>query len=261
MLEEEKPGCGVKSDPNIVSRCKLLKKRFLAVQELKNLSGAGWDEVRKMVVIDDTVYADYVAKHTHCAKLNRVPFPLYDCLDIVFGKGRATGTKVVGIEELRKPCPQIEIPTNMMLGWSKDSVGAEPTTRENAAECEANFVDLEDEVPPTTPTYKGNQTDATTRPKKKRRTSITTENGDDDELKPLFKETVQTLKTLVGESVNQKTKRAQLVIEIAKIGGITRAQAVKAAYILAGDNQRMEVFFDLETEEERKEWIEVVLQG
>ncbi|CAN1240103.1 hypothetical protein LINGRAPRIM_LOCUS2603 [Linum grandiflorum] len=191
MLEEEKPGCGVKSDPNIVSRCKLLKKRFLAVQELKNLSGAGWDEVRKMVVIDDTVYADYVA----------------------------------------------------------------------AAECEANFVDLEDEVPPTTPTYKGNQTDATTRPKKKRRTSITTENGDDDELKPLFKETVQTLKTLVGESVNQKTKRAQLVIEIAKIGGITRAQAVKAAYILAGDNQRMEVFFDLETEEERKEWIEVVLQG
>ncbi|CAN1240099.1 hypothetical protein LINGRAPRIM_LOCUS2603 [Linum grandiflorum] len=61
MLEEEKPGCGVKSDPNIVSRCKLLKKRFLAVQELKNLSGAGWDEVRKMVVIDDTVYADYVA--------------------------------------------------------------------------------------------------------------------------------------------------------------------------------------------------------
>ncbi|CAN0903383.1 hypothetical protein LINGRAHAP2_LOCUS22523 [Linum grandiflorum] len=261
MMEAEMPGCGVKADPNILSRCKLLKKQFLAVQELKGLSGSGWDEVKKMVVMDDIVYAYYVAKHTHCAKLNRVPFPLYDGLDIVFGKGRATGSKVVGMEELRKPCPQIELPSNLMLGWTPGSANAEPTLDGKAPEEEANFVDLDDEVPPTTPSDRGNQSDATSQQKKRRRTSRAADNGDDDELKPLFKETVQTLKSLVEDSVNQKTQRAKLVQEIDKILGLTRAQAVKAGYLLAGDNQRMGVFFDLKWDEERKEWIEVVLEG
>ena len=60
MMEEEIPGCGVKADPNIISRCKLLKSKFLAVHELKGLSGAGWCDVNKMVMLDETVYADYV---------------------------------------------------------------------------------------------------------------------------------------------------------------------------------------------------------
>ncbi|CAN0912190.1 hypothetical protein LINGRAPRIM_LOCUS814 [Linum grandiflorum] len=61
LIEEAKPGCGVKWDPYILSRIKTLKMKFLVVQELKGLSGAGWDESRKMVLLDDHVYADYVA--------------------------------------------------------------------------------------------------------------------------------------------------------------------------------------------------------
>ncbi|CAN1161839.1 hypothetical protein LINPERHAP2_LOCUS24155 [Linum perenne] len=60
LMLNEKPNCGVKATPNIVSRCKTLKAKFLAVQELRGLSGAGWDDVKKAVDIDDTSYAEYV---------------------------------------------------------------------------------------------------------------------------------------------------------------------------------------------------------
>ncbi|CAN1179064.1 hypothetical protein LINPERHAP2_LOCUS33983 [Linum perenne] len=61
MLEHDSPGCGVKADPNIVSRVKLLKAKFLAVQELRGLSGAGWDDEQKMVEVEDSSYDEYVA--------------------------------------------------------------------------------------------------------------------------------------------------------------------------------------------------------
>ncbi|CAN1133366.1 hypothetical protein LINPERHAP2_LOCUS7609 [Linum perenne] len=60
MLEEN-TNCGVKANPNIVSRCKTLKAKFLALQELRGLSGAGWDDVKKMVDINDILYVEYVA--------------------------------------------------------------------------------------------------------------------------------------------------------------------------------------------------------
>ncbi|CAN1750586.1 hypothetical protein LINPERHAP1_LOCUS4089 [Linum perenne] len=55
--------------------------------------------------------------HTHCAKLNRVPFPLYDALAVVYGKGRATGKTAVGLEELNQSCPPIDDSENLMLNW------------------------------------------------------------------------------------------------------------------------------------------------
>ncbi|CAN1177747.1 hypothetical protein LINPERHAP2_LOCUS33284 [Linum perenne] len=66
MMLVDKPGCGIKADPNIISRVKTLKAKFLALQELRGLSGAGWDDGAKQVDIDDTVYAEYVAVRMLC---------------------------------------------------------------------------------------------------------------------------------------------------------------------------------------------------
>ncbi|CAN0912188.1 hypothetical protein LINGRAPRIM_LOCUS814 [Linum grandiflorum] len=101
LIEEAKPGCGVKWDPYILSRIKTLKMKFLVVQELKGLSGAGWDESRKMVLLDDHVYADYVADPT------------------VGDQQQADGQRVHGDD----------------------------------------YINLEDEVPPPTPTEKANQSE------------------------------------------------------------------------------------------------------
>ncbi|CAN0899872.1 hypothetical protein LINGRAHAP2_LOCUS20520 [Linum grandiflorum] len=99
-MKEAKSGCGVKWDPNIVSRCKTLKSKFLAIQELRGLSGFGWDEKNKMVLLDDHVFTKYVEGHKNCAKMNRYPFTCYDGLEYVLGNGLATDYKAVGPDEL-----------------------------------------------------------------------------------------------------------------------------------------------------------------
>ncbi|CAN1161837.1 hypothetical protein LINPERHAP2_LOCUS24155 [Linum perenne] len=162
LMLNEKPNCGVKATPNIVSRCKTLKAKFLAVQELRGLSGAGWDDVKKAVDIDDTSYAEYVEKHPHCAKLNRVHFPCYDGLEKVFGKIRAIGKSAIRLEELDRPVPNIEIPVNMQLGW-KSSGSSEnqpsPTDQEEQTHND-DQVGGDDGPNPPTPTDKATQSKA-----------------------------------------------------------------------------------------------------
>ncbi|CAN1177344.1 hypothetical protein LINPERHAP2_LOCUS33054 [Linum perenne] len=71
----------------------------------KFIPGA-YNELERLMLVDKPecgIKADpniILRKHPHCAKLNRVPFPLYDGLAFVSGKGRATGKSVVGVEEL-----------------------------------------------------------------------------------------------------------------------------------------------------------------
>ncbi|CAN1147713.1 hypothetical protein LINPERHAP2_LOCUS16032 [Linum perenne] len=81
--------------------------------------------------IEDTVYADYAVKHPHCAKLNRVPFPLYDGLAYVFGNTRATSKGAVGPEDLDKGCPRIKVSNNgLLLGWENTETSG-PRTEPN----------------------------------------------------------------------------------------------------------------------------------
>ncbi|CAN0899639.1 hypothetical protein LINGRAHAP2_LOCUS20391 [Linum grandiflorum] len=202
MIERAKPGCGVKADPNIMSRVKTLKQKFLAVQELRVLSGAGWDETPKMVILDDHVFAEYVQNHKHCAKLNKVSFPCYDGLEFVYGKARANGAGAVGLDELREkiPCPTIEVPNNLLLGWEPTQFEqpTEPTGMQNE---EAKFVAVDDKVPPTTPTGKAQKSDATSRPKKVRRTTKSSPATDEgDALQPILKAAVDNLQSMTGQS-------------------------------------------------------------
>ncbi|CAN0876400.1 hypothetical protein LINGRAHAP2_LOCUS11294 [Linum grandiflorum] len=190
-------------------KCKTLKSKFLAIQELRGLSGSGWDEKNKMVLLDDHVFAEYVEGHKNCAKMNRYPFACYDGLEYVFGKDRATGSKAIGLDELDVPCPKIEHPTSMMLGWKKKSDDGQ-TGNDGRDDQEEAYINLYEQVPPTTPTDKGkrsekeNQSDATSKPKKKPRRNRTTDetegNDEDGYLKPMLEKTVKSIESMVGET-------------------------------------------------------------
>ena len=104
------------------------------------------------------------------------------------------------------------------------------------------FINLDDEVPPATPTDKGNQSDATSGPKRPRRFSKAATTGDDDELTPLLKETVCSLRELVGESAAHKSQRAVMWTELGKIEGITKRQAVRVINKSVKDPDLMDFF-------------------
>ncbi|CAN0859898.1 hypothetical protein LINGRAHAP2_LOCUS7787 [Linum grandiflorum] len=94
------PECGVRVDPHIQSRLKTLKKKYNGVKELRNLSGAGWNDALKQVEIDPIVYKEYIQNRRPCKGLNRVPIARYDDLAIIYGNSGSTGKGARGIKDL-----------------------------------------------------------------------------------------------------------------------------------------------------------------
>ncbi|CAN1148809.1 hypothetical protein LINPERHAP2_LOCUS16689 [Linum perenne] len=234
MMENESPGCGVKADPNIVSRVKTLKAKFLAMQELRGLSGAGWDDEQKMVELEDSTYDEYVASHRHCAKLNRVPFPCYD--------------GAVGSEELEKGFPPIEVPKTPLLGLETGeipNVETDPTG-------EPNNTPEGRELP--RPSVNVGNSEGSYRRKRARPSNIGT-SSDVTELKPIIEDAASSLRSMVQESDNARKKRSMMLHELEMTEGLTVDQLYDAAIQLAKDEGMLELFFNIATNQGRKRFI------
>ncbi|CAN1167445.1 hypothetical protein LINPERHAP2_LOCUS27246 [Linum perenne] len=53
-------GHGIKANPHIKSRIKVFKKQFQIVQELRGLSGVGWNDELKCVSTGDSSFSEHV---------------------------------------------------------------------------------------------------------------------------------------------------------------------------------------------------------
>ncbi|CAN1181149.1 hypothetical protein LINPERHAP2_LOCUS35194 [Linum perenne] len=223
------------------------------MQELRGLTGAGWDDVAKSVDIKDTVYDEYVANLGHCAKMNRVPFPLYDGLAYIFRKVRATGKGAIGSEELEFGCPRIEVPNKMQLGWNYENsnTGTEPSEQPNINQEEERDV-------PSPMSGRAPPSEATNRPKRARRSNPTA--GDEVfGLTPLIEDIITSLRSMEKESDVVHKQRAMVFTEIGKIGGLTEDQVVDATLRLGKDDSLLEIFFNVTSDHARKHFIERIL--
>ncbi|XP_074302133.1 uncharacterized protein LOC141633588 [Silene latifolia] len=85
------PEAGLKAT-NIDSRLGYLKKRFNALLEIKHKgSGFGWDDGLKMVTGDRKLFDEWCKSHRDAKGLYRKPFPLFDAMEEIYSKDRATG--------------------------------------------------------------------------------------------------------------------------------------------------------------------------
>ncbi|KAH6786760.1 hypothetical protein C2S52_006312 [Perilla frutescens var. hirtella] len=94
ILEEKLPGHGLREKPHIESRCKLLKKQYHAIYDVRTngeLSGFGWDDARKCLTASKDVWDDYLKSHPDSTFMKHESFPYYDQLALVWGKDRANG--------------------------------------------------------------------------------------------------------------------------------------------------------------------------
>ncbi|CAN1169920.1 hypothetical protein LINPERHAP2_LOCUS28679 [Linum perenne] len=240
LMLTEKPNCGVKAIPNIVSRC--------------------WDDVKKAVDIEDTSYAEYVENHSHCAKLNRVPFPCYDGLEKVFGKGRATGKGAVGPEDLEQVCPNIDVPNRLLLQWNAPRDGDnQPSPTEEQHHDNPENPTTEETPNPHTHSERATHSARTSARKRVRRSK----NDDDDdiaELKPAIAETMASLKEMLGEAGDAKRQRSMLYTELEKIDGLSMDQVVDVSLQLGKDDGMLQVFFSL-ADHAKKRFIELRTYG
>ncbi|KAG8364864.1 hypothetical protein BUALT_Bualt18G0042800 [Buddleja alternifolia] len=93
ILQVKLPGHGLKENPYIQSRYKLLKRQYQHFYDLRAAgqgSGFGWDDNRKCLTTSTDVWEEYMQGHLDCGFLKK-PFIHYDQLAIIWGKDRATG--------------------------------------------------------------------------------------------------------------------------------------------------------------------------
>ncbi|PON50284.1 Myb/SANT-like domain containing protein [Trema orientale] len=101
------PTCGIKANPHIDSKMKVLRKQYSIVYDMLSKSGFGWNDVKKCVEVDsEEVWQSYVQHHKEAEGWKRRPFPLYEKLMNIYGTDRANGqgaeTPVDMVEDINR---------------------------------------------------------------------------------------------------------------------------------------------------------------
>ncbi|XP_055959848.1 uncharacterized protein LOC126657108 isoform X2 [Mercurialis annua] len=94
------PSCGLRANPHIDSRWKTMKTKYNAIAEMLNKSGFAWDDSRKMVQCEKSVFEEWCQNHRDAKGLWGVSFPLFHEIGELVGKDRATGKNVEILKKL-----------------------------------------------------------------------------------------------------------------------------------------------------------------
>lgn len=58
-LHGKNPNCMLKANPHIESRVKRLKSQYSAIKDMMGASDFGWDDARKMIIVEKEVYSQW----------------------------------------------------------------------------------------------------------------------------------------------------------------------------------------------------------
>ncbi|KAL7186544.1 hypothetical protein ACSBR2_028305 [Camellia fascicularis] len=85
------PATDLRATPHIDSKIKLWRKQYNTLQDMLKISGFGWNDEQKIVLVDnDDVWQNYV-RGVGCKGMRNKPILFYEDWLILFGKDRATG--------------------------------------------------------------------------------------------------------------------------------------------------------------------------
>ncbi|CAN1129069.1 hypothetical protein LINPERHAP2_LOCUS5020 [Linum perenne] len=258
------PEVDMKADPNIKSRVKTLKIKFDAVQLLKSQSGYGWNDELKCPDIEDQVYDDFVKIHPECANKNRVPYPTYDDMLLIFGKGRATGSKV---KQITDPAPEPSAETNPDA--APKTFVRERSPDEVIRAMEDNFIDdmlNTENAPYTEPAKKRcveeSPSDSNTQAKKKKRQTLDETFAEDitskllGRFEPMIDRTIEALGGMLAEeAVVELKERDMLVNELKKLDGLSEDEMFDATLLLLECDNKLRMFYRLDSIDEKKKFI------
>ncbi|KAI8572024.1 hypothetical protein RHMOL_Rhmol01G0166900 [Rhododendron molle] len=91
-LEKVLPGTDLKVNPHNDSKVKYLKVTWTKIVEIIALSGFGWDDVNKCILVEKDIWDGYEKAHPKKANgMYRKTFPYFDDWQFIFGKDRVIG--------------------------------------------------------------------------------------------------------------------------------------------------------------------------
>ncbi|PIM99806.1 hypothetical protein CDL12_27693 [Handroanthus impetiginosus] len=85
------PGIDIRADPHIHSKIHVWKKNHASLVSVMSRSGFGWNDTTNMIVVEDSVWDNYVKVDPNARTMRFKSFPFYPSWCDIFGKDRATG--------------------------------------------------------------------------------------------------------------------------------------------------------------------------
>ncbi|KAF6171096.1 hypothetical protein GIB67_020575 [Kingdonia uniflora] len=89
---------GGKSDNGWKSRLKTWRLHHNVVKKMKNISGFGWDEERKIVVADEALWKEVLKTRKHLKKFKGKPLSNYEEIAEILGNDQANGSHATTIQ-------------------------------------------------------------------------------------------------------------------------------------------------------------------
>ncbi|KAL9254693.1 hypothetical protein AKJ16_DCAP19507 [Drosera capensis] len=265
LLDEKLPGYGLKADPHIKSKVKMLKRQLGYIMEIKRgCIGFGWDEERRMVTGDKETYMRWAKSREQAGPLYMKPFVHFDKLYEIFSKERANGNlahDLLANDDLviggRALGPEVErevygindaLPNDMARehyatpseeGALEEAVSANPVSAigKESHKRKASRMDAMDVERATLSKCLGLLVDAQSG-------SVMAMEG----IQRYFLEEIELSRKrreLLDAELEVSKKRKQLVGALLGLPGLDTEEVVRAASIISQDATKIELFFSM----------------
>ncbi|KAL7199811.1 hypothetical protein ACSBR2_022001 [Camellia fascicularis] len=219
------PGTDLRASPHIDSKIKFWRKQYNDLQDMLNMSGFGWNDEQKMVLVDsDDVWQNYVRRVPDAKGMRNRPFPFYEDWLILFGKDRATG-------ELA------EDPADAVAAMEKEDANA--TTEEGEQSPVEQFS-----------MNMGDTDYSMSIAKMAKNLGSFIENTNT---------TMVEIAHRIGYSHDLSQQRRLVNVELQKLP-MSNTQRLMAASMIVKDEDKVDLFFSLD-ENDKMEWVSLLLEG
>ncbi|KAJ3693360.1 hypothetical protein LUZ60_008840 [Juncus effusus] len=106
------------SESNVSNHIRTLKNKWSQIKKLKDMSGNGWDDNEKKIIVDETEYRTYVQAHPKKEPFINKAIEMFEEMLLVFGGEAATGMhgkSAYSVSRLGIPmnAPSIPIPNDI----------------------------------------------------------------------------------------------------------------------------------------------------
>ncbi|XP_028098688.1 uncharacterized protein LOC114298330 isoform X1 [Camellia sinensis] len=243
------PGSDLRACPHIESKIKIWRKHYGLLYEMTKLSGFGWNDTEKMVLVDsDEVWENFVRRQPSASSMQNKSFPYYEDWLVLFGKDRATG------ELAEDPADAVEaIAVEEAMGEKGDG---SPAKQFNVADFECSM------------STNGNASNSSTFSKGGTKRARTTEGiaSNIATMTETLGSFLDKTDTRLGEIVKRigyqhdlSQARRSVNAELLKLP-LTSTQRLTAGSLIVKDAQRVDFFFSL-SDADKLEWVCLLLGG
>ncbi|KAF8380702.1 hypothetical protein HHK36_028192 [Tetracentron sinense] len=226
----EKLGISLNKE-QVRSRIKRWKKEYLAISTLLDQSGFGWDDTKKMVTADDSIWDEYLKSHSDARPYRTKSIPDFDSLSLIIANDSANGS-------------------GMLSGFDAEHTTNQDDTFSRGTNIEDMRTGLEDlhewdnpirnEVPAASAPLGASSSRLNNEARKKKKTR---REGSSDELSAM-----NANLRFIAEAINNTTAEVDiepLMVELEKIPELDEDLVIEAAEYLSSDKKRVNLFYGM----------------